>query len=252
MAINTGVTSYLTAVTAGNPVAGQPSGANPVSGALQTVSALAPVAGPIGGIVGAITGIFSGLIKGPTGHLSYDQVLPAASNWGYSLNPVLVAAFGPYDSWQQAVANKAKPLFAAAMQNNWGLGTSQNQAIYNFVTQPGANFGDLTGNFVIWVGTNVDKSSADSFAQYFNTLFAYIFLTAFQQAGYDTSKLTTVPAVTPSNTMVPGGAANTTPYGPNVPAASAPLIAGLSGSLGIIAALAIGGAIIYAVLKRKG
>jgi len=251
---STATTAAVTAITAGNPVANAPSS---VQGTLTAISAGAPAAGPIGAVVSVVTSLLAPFIKGSTQHLSYNQVAPIAGTLQNAILPVLISAYGAESSWSPVVAPKAAALFNQAMQNNWGLGTSQNQAIQAEISKPGETVMQMIGFFVIWVGTNVDSSSSNSFALYFNSLFGYIFINAFMQAGYDPAKIT-LPPVATGGTMAGGvGFSSTgqqssalTPYGPAVPSGLTAGLSGLSPLVLIIVVLGILGAIVFA--KGKG
>jgi hypothetical protein len=151
--------------------------------------------GPIGGTLASIAGIAQALglnIQGPTKHLSFAQAtntiaVPAVNK----LWPLFQSAY-TYNELQ-VIALKVFPRFANAMTTYWGMGSTQNQAIFqNIESQQTINnaLNNQLVMFFIWVGTNIDADRAQSeLVSIVPTYWSAIFEGAISDAGLDPAKL---------------------------------------------------------------
>ena len=218
----------------------------PVAGALFAAT------GPVGGVLASVAAVLGALgvnIQGTTSHFSFQQALQnLAIPQTNKLWPLFQKAYSTQGL--QVIAAKVAPRFLNAMQNYWGLGTSQNQAIAQNISQNVA-VNDALNNqlvmFFVWIGTNIDTARAqDELLHIVPIYFSAIFEGAISDAGID-------PA-----TLVGGQEVINEITGPNPGAGSAvtvpaPTVAGVFGmnySSLVFIGIVIGG--LFLVSKKKG
>ena len=214
--------------------------------ASSTVAVLG-ASSPVGGLIATGMNVLEALgisIRGKTQHLSYEQVLSPAVDFGLKLWQVFDSAYS--DAELAAIARKVPARFNQAMQERWGMAASLNQTIYNDINTNYMRKNELNRQmalFYIWVGTNVDAESATEMGVVLDAYFVAIFLAAVSDAGLSAGALkgnVTVPMPGDGTYLPPGDATGTNP--PNATAA---------GSKSVLALLALAGAG-YFLLKKKG